>query len=560
MASLSDFLTRRRWFVLAAWVAVVLLAMPLASKQTENLVGGGFEVPGSQSADRRGRARRGFRSRPERRDRGCARGREGRRRAPRSTTASPASRPRSPSRVTPTLTPRPPPRPGRTSVERRRRGRPSDHLAARLGPHRHRLRPARGGRRSGVRRGRRHAVPDRPAGRLRGPAGALQGGPREGREDRLPDRRPDPARRVRLARGRRAAPGARLRRRDHHRRDHLPALPADGDVGLRHQHGLDDRDRRRRRLLPVHPRPLPRGGARRQARREEARAEALATSGLAVAFSGARRVISLAGLWMVENQALRSMALGAMVVVAVAVLVATTLLPVLIRLLGHRVEAGGVAWSVLGVMRHPLRRRRRARLDATRTAPHFWERWTARVMRRPVVSVVASSAILLCWRSRSSRWRPATRAVEQFPEDHDVASAPSWRGEAPAAARTRSRWSRDFDEGTLTDPANRAPRPAILGGRRAAIPRSPRVDSRSRRGRHPALIAVYPQPAERVRRSARRWWSACATETVPSSQLADARDHRRRRRDRPDQGHPRRRSTARCGRSSASSWPSRSWS
>ena len=43
------------------------------------------------------------------------------------------------------------------------------------------------------------------------------------------------------------------------------SLP-DGDVGLRDQHGLDDRDRRRRRLLPVHPRPVPRGGAPRRER------------------------------------------------------------------------------------------------------------------------------------------------------------------------------------------------------------------------------------------------------------------------------------------------------
>ena len=44
MVRLSEFLTRRRWWVLAAW-----LALPLSSKQTERLVGGGFTVPGSQS-------------------------------------------------------------------------------------------------------------------------------------------------------------------------------------------------------------------------------------------------------------------------------------------------------------------------------------------------------------------------------------------------------------------------------------------------------------------------------------------------------------------------------
>ena len=51
-------------------------------------------------------------------------------------------------------------------------------------------------------------------------------------------------------------------------------------------------------------------------------------------------IVSLAGLWMVDNQALRSMALGAMTVVAVSILTATTLLPALIAMLGDRVAAG----------------------------------------------------------------------------------------------------------------------------------------------------------------------------------------------------------------------------
>ena len=81
---------------------------------------------------------------------------------------------------------------------------------------------------------------------------------------------------------------------------------------------------------------------------EEARAEALATSGLAVTFSGLAVIVSLAGLWMVDNQALRSMALGAMTVVAVSILTATTLLPALIATLGDRVLPGGVVGRVSG--------------------------------------------------------------------------------------------------------------------------------------------------------------------------------------------------------------------
>ena len=91
----------------------------------------------------------------------------------------------------------------------------------------------------------------------------------------------------------------------------------------------------------------------RQAGREpdEARAEALATSGLAVTFSGLAVIISLAGLWMVDNQALRSMALGAMTVVAISILTATTLLPALIAMLGDRVLPGGIVARVLGFFR-----------------------------------------------------------------------------------------------------------------------------------------------------------------------------------------------------------------
>src|SRR5262249_31796861 len=97
----------------------------------------------------------------------------------------------------------------------------------------------------------------------------------------------------------------------------------------------------------------------RQAGREpdQARAQALATSGLAVTFSGIAVIVSLAGLWMVDNQALRSMALGAMTVVAVSILTATTLLPALIALLGDRVMPGGVVARALRWIKRPFRER-----------------------------------------------------------------------------------------------------------------------------------------------------------------------------------------------------------
>ncbi len=144
---------------------------------------------------------------------------------------------------------------------------------------------------------------------------------------------------------------------------------------------------------------------------DAARSEALATSGLAVTFSGLAVIVSLAGLWMVDNQALRSMALGAMTVVAVSILTATTLLPVLIAMLGDRVMPGGIVAKVLGVFR---RRGERPDREA------FWVRWTNRVMAHPWAAVIGVSAVLLTLAAPLLSVETGTGALEQFPKESDV--------------------------------------------------------------------------------------------------------------------------------------------
>src|SRR4051794_37634216 len=49
MLRLERALSRRRWLVLGAWVALLVAALPFAARQGEHLTGGGFGVPGSQS-------------------------------------------------------------------------------------------------------------------------------------------------------------------------------------------------------------------------------------------------------------------------------------------------------------------------------------------------------------------------------------------------------------------------------------------------------------------------------------------------------------------------------
>jgi RND superfamily putative drug exporter len=114
---------------------------------------------------------------------------------------------------------------------------------------------------------------------------------------------------------------------------------------------------------------------------------------------------------MVHNQALRSMALGAMMVVAVSILTATTLLPALIAMLGDRVLPGGIVAKALGVFRrrgeHPDREA-------------FWVRWTARVMARPWTAVIGVSAILLTLAAPLLSIETGTQALSQFPKGSDV--------------------------------------------------------------------------------------------------------------------------------------------
>jgi len=156
--------------------------------------------------------------------------------------------------------------------------------------------------------------------------------------------------------------------------------------------------------------------------KRDARANALSTSGLAVTFSGLAVIISLAGLWMVDNQALRSMALGAMTVVAVSILAATTLLPALIAMLGDRVLPGGIVGRVAAFFRRRFYRRRTPEQTAAAATGRsaFWEGWTRRVMQRPWVAVIGVSAVLLFLASPLLSLETGTEALAEFPVDSDV--------------------------------------------------------------------------------------------------------------------------------------------
>jgi RND superfamily putative drug exporter len=139
---------------------------------------------------------------------------------------------------------------------------------------------------------------------------------------------------------------------------------------------------------------------------EEARAVAMRTSGMAVAFSGLTVIVALAGLFLVDANVIRSMAIGAIVVVAVSVIASATLLPALIAVLGDRVVRPG---RVIG------RLRRRNRGPST-----FWERWTATLMKRPLPFAIGATAVMLVIASPALSMVLGIGALNQFPKDFET--------------------------------------------------------------------------------------------------------------------------------------------
>jgi uncharacterized membrane protein YdfJ with MMPL/SSD domain len=107
------------------------------------------------------------------------------------------------------------------------------------------------------------------------------------------------------------------------------------------------------------------------------------TSGRTVLVSGLTVATALAGLFVAGEVALSSVALATISVVLCAVTGSVTVLPAVISLLGERLDLGRLPWG-----------RRHSRSDRT-ARRGFWVRAVDHVLRRPVLSIALSAALLL---------------------------------------------------------------------------------------------------------------------------------------------------------------------
>lgn len=135
---------------------------------------------------------------------------------------------------------------------------------------------------------------------------------------------------------------------------------------------------------------------------DDARRVALSTSGVAVVVSGLTCIAALAGVFFIPIGALRSMAVGAAIIIAVSVLAAITLLPAFITLLGRqKVSANLLAY-------------RRAKKSLIVRKLWTWDRMVGVVTNHPRIALVMVGGVLVTLCIPALSMRTNTGVLQQL--------------------------------------------------------------------------------------------------------------------------------------------------
>jgi RND superfamily putative drug exporter len=152
------------------------------------------------------------------------------------------------------------------------------------------------------------------------------------------------------------------------------------------------------------------------------------TATRAVVFSGTAFTLAMIGMLLVPNTTLRSLGLGAVLVGLVSIAVALTFHPAVLMVLGDRVDRLRVPW--LG---------RRIAASAGEEGP-VWRRAVLAVLRRPAISLVLTTAVLLALAAPVLGLRIGAAGTSSLPND-------------TVAKQGLLALQRDFPRGA-TDPVN----------------------------------------------------------------------------------------------------------
>ncbi len=141
----------------------------------------------------------------------------------------------------------------------------------------------------------------------------------------------------------------------------------------------------------------------------DAIAVTMATVGRAVLVAAVTVMMALAGMLFTGSGVFTSMATGAIVVVAVALAGAMTVLPAMLTVLGDRLDAGRLATLLAAI--------RPRRAGAARPAPQAgrWARFAASVTRRPVAGLAGSVLVLVLLALPALGMRTADTTLNDLP-------------------------------------------------------------------------------------------------------------------------------------------------
>jgi RND superfamily putative drug exporter len=126
------------------------------------------------------------------------------------------------------------------------------------------------------------------------------------------------------------------------------------------------------------------------------------TANRAILFSGVTVLISLVGLLVVPSTIMRSLGAGAMIVAVMSVVSALTLLPAVLRLLGHRVNRGRIPLSRAG------------------REPRAWTAIARGVTARPAVAAVAGAVVLAALALPMLSMRLTFPGIDALPADNEL--------------------------------------------------------------------------------------------------------------------------------------------
>jgi uncharacterized membrane protein YdfJ with MMPL/SSD domain len=145
---------------------------------------------------------------------------------------------------------------------------------------------------------------------------------------------------------------------------------------------------------------------RKGADKKQAVLTAAATSGRAVLISGFTVMVAMAGMFLAGDSTFTQLGIGAIMVVAIAMIGSVTVVPAVLAALGNKVEKGRIPF---------LHRLRRADGES-----RLWNAVVRAVMARPVLSIIGSAGILLVLASPALHMKLVNSGTGDLPRKLEV--------------------------------------------------------------------------------------------------------------------------------------------